>query len=172
MFYVLAFPQFHAPETARHYDRWRHDFDVPHAIETPAYVTLVFGANDAAQDHVTEISTQTALIRAQFNILMIWPKRDGSETLLFGDSEQGAQALTALHRTLHTGPLHSALSRDHPFVPHITLGHLPTFDAAETARAQIAPQLGAGWANIIDLTVVHRGPPVETRATYPLGRAA
>jgi 2'-5' RNA ligase len=175
MFYVLSFPEFDDPETAPRFDRWRKDYSVPHATEIPAHVTLVFAVHSvdehALLDHCAQIAARTSPITADFNTPMIWPERDGSETLLYTVPEQGAQALTDLHHRLHTGLLADALSHDHPFVPHITLGHFPRFDDARGARAHIANQRTNATARLTSLNVIRAGDSIETCASFPLSMA-
>jgi len=130
MLYTVALPQW-LEEDGERVQRWRKEYD-PRADLLAPHVTLVFGADvDAAAClvQVLTVGRHTAAFDVAWACAAPVPTGPG-KVHVYLLPEQGTAALVRLHRVLHEGPLAACRSTEHPFIPHVTLGVLPTFDQA------------------------------------------
>jgi 2'-5' RNA ligase len=141
----------------------RRRFD-PLAALVPPHITLVFPFE-------SELSTPQVRAHVEQAIGGIgsFPLRLGGITgsearYLLLNVKRGNDAIIELHDRLYTGPLGDHLSLKHTYVPHLTVGRLPTAQAFEAALAA-ATAMDVGIETVASAVSVYR---VEADSTRPL----
>jgi 2'-5' RNA ligase len=131
---VVAFPELEQPAQI---EAIRKRFD-PMAGVLGFHVTIVFpfSGPPAVAEHVQRRLENVA----PFDFELGGPVR-GDEVYVFLQVMRGVGAFLELHGSLYSAPLAPHLSSEHRYVPHMTIGRLPTAEAAnvaiETAAAHI-----------------------------------
>jgi len=95
-----------------------------------AHFTLVFGAAvvpvDRYQSHIESVVQGTSVIRFCFRYAMVCADQHNDSAYVFLVPDEGYSAISKLHDLLYTGPLESSLRLAFPYIPHITVGYLPS----------------------------------------------
>ncbi|WP_425037310.1 2'-5' RNA ligase family protein [Primorskyibacter sp. S187A] len=133
MIYVLAYPEFE-PFCATRIDDFRAAHEPHRAKLVPPHITLVFGAQSAHAQVITDLALAVADQTQEFPVIFdehaieFDPFEQKHKIfLLCGD---GAHQVTAMHKQLYEGDHRADLSAAHPFRPHMTI-------ATYAERAQI-----------------------------------
>lgn len=149
--------------------RRRHD---PQAAFVPAHVTLVFPFEDAEaaviEAHAAAVAPESAPFR--FHLAQLAAVQDplGPRSRLFLLPTTGAEALTALHDTLYSGPLAVWLRTDIVYTPHVTVGAFATLEAAQATLQAVGSVDIAGEIRAFDL-VAFDGRSIERLRRFALG---
>ena len=114
----------------------------PQASLLPAHVTLAFptelGTADAARD-VSRVACRSESIT--FTLRWARAIRDafGTGGHVFLVPDEGFNQIAALHDDLYLGVFAPSRRADIPFIPHITVGANPDFDACESIAREMTP---------------------------------
>ena len=138
---VVAYPQLAPPDQAWiDATRTAHD---PRAAWIRAHVTLVFPCDATDIDaHVASVVRDSAPIELVLRELRaVRDAYAGRGGHVFLVPDEGADAITALHDRLYTGPLAPHLRADLPFVPHMTVAADADFDACERIAARLRGEI-------------------------------
>lgn len=129
---IVAFPAFADPDAARQIEELRRRFD-PLAAAIPAHLTLVFPFA-AALPPGDLLAHVRAAVRELAPFPIVLQGITGSEDeYLFLNVKRGNDELIDLHDRLHSGPLADHRSREHTFVPHLTISRLGSSAAFRAA---------------------------------------
>lgn len=96
----------------------------------PPYFTLVFsGADLEPRAFIEQIRANAAdipRIRFRLRSALVAPEPTVGRYHVFLIPDEGFAAILQLHDALHAGPIESALRRDVPYLPHITVATCAT----------------------------------------------
>jgi 2'-5' RNA ligase len=100
-----------------------------------AHFTLVFGTTEVSvgsyQSHVESVVRATSSIRFCFRYAMVCADQHNDSAYIFLVPDEGYAAISKLHDLFYTGPLTSSLRLAFPYIPHITIGYLPSQQEAK-----------------------------------------
>ena len=127
--YTLAYPIL--SETDRDLiETFRRNHDFPYKDVVSAHFTLVFGLASIPVDdytkHVRSIASVTSEISFVSRYAMLGVDDVTDQGYVFLVPDQGYSDFSLLHDSLYTGILEQSLRLDIPFIPHITIGTLPS----------------------------------------------
>jgi 2'-5' RNA ligase len=140
---AVIFPRLEAAD-ANWIAEMRQAYDPAPSVAIEPHVTLIFPTRllDAAT-FVAQVERQSSGM-APFEFLLggavAVRDRDTPSTLLYLVPRLGADQIVSLHDRLYTGLLMSALRRDRPYVPHMTVGRFADFAKAEAAAMMLNRQ--------------------------------
>jgi 2'-5' RNA ligase len=171
--YVFSVPTW-APGVGDRVEAFRRRYEPARAVLVPAHVTFVFGVRalkcEELTARVSDVARQTAAFRVTFSIAEAHEDSIGGGYKLFLLADEGADALSALHRAMYAGNLECELRTDVPYRPHITVATADSAKGLETAllhvKALELPLMGR-----VDALQICAASPrgMETLAKFPLG---
>lgn len=171
MIAVVAYPRLE-PADSRAIEAIRTALD-PRAPHIAAHVTLAFPAAiapDEIRGHVAGVCAAARPIAFVLRRAMARKEADGSGRV-FLVPDEGAEAISSLHRRIYESPLLKAhLWPDPPYVPHVTVAVDPDYPRCE----KLAERLSAGtrpivgWIDTVSLIEV-REPRVVTLTEWAMG---
>ena len=140
MLAVLAYPDLEADDRA-----WIESVRAlrdPQAGLLPAHVTLAFPAELATAEAISEVS-RVANRSQSIPFTLRWARavREafGTGGHVFLVPDEGFNQIAALHDDLYLGVFAPSRRADIPFIPHITIGANPDFDACERIAREMTP---------------------------------
>lgn len=137
---VVAYPDLEADDRGWIESvRALHD---PQASLLPAHVTLVFPAELATAEAVSEVSSVASRSQSiAFTLRWARAVRDafGTGGHVFLVPDEGFNQIAALHDDLYLGVFASSRRADTPFIPHITIGANPEFDTCQGIAREMTP---------------------------------
>jgi 2'-5' RNA ligase len=159
--------------------RWIEAFRATHDPEAPrigVHFTLVFPVEAVPTDlgpDIAGVAESTQPI--SFVIRRTKVVRDvlGNVSQVFLVPDEGDAQITTLHDRLYAGMLRRYLRADIPFIPHMTVGAAPDFEAAERLAGELSDHCRMVRGTVENIELVNVGTRrVQTVATYTLGKAA
>ena len=130
LLFTLAYPELE--EADRHWiEDFRRAHDLPFRDVVAAHVTLAFGHGGMAraeyQAHVEEVAREwDGPIEFTCRYAMQGVDNGDARGYVFLVPDEGLSAIAWLHDRLYRGALAPALRLDIPYIPHITIGTLPS----------------------------------------------
>lgn len=132
--YTLAYPNLSRADHDR-IELFRQEHDLPFKDVVAAHFTLVFGQTSLAKDeyvkHVQVVAATVKPIDFVCRYAMLGVDDEDERGYVFLVPDEGFSAISRLHDRLYTGVLERSLRLHIPFIPHITVGTLPTTGAAK-----------------------------------------
>ena len=137
---VVAYPDLEADDRA-----WIESVRTlrdPQARRLPAHVTLAFPTELATADAARDVSS-VAHRSQSITFTLRWARAvraaSGAGGHVFLVPDEGFNQIAALHDDLYLGVFAPSRRADLPFVPHITIGANPDFDACESIAREMTP---------------------------------
>lgn len=113
---------------------WRFSHDPVHANLICPHVTLIFPTDALPESdfigHVGLIARAFSRRTVCFRSALPYREPRSELSFLYLVPDEGFGWLNRLHERLYSGPLGSALDPIRPYIPHITIGRLKTFQEA------------------------------------------
>lgn len=132
--YTLAYPSI-SDEDRERIELFRQQHDLPFKDVVAAHFTLVFGYSalplDEYIEHVSAVASNYQPINFACRYAMLGNDHAEDCGYVFLVPDEGNSDVSRLHDNLYSGKLESALKLDIPFIPHITVGTLPTTEEAK-----------------------------------------
>ena len=155
---VIAYPSFSAGQAQ--VTAWRAAFDPALADDVAPHVTLVFPTTALSAETLSDTASSSAAtcgpLHFRASHVMAWPEPGGDMALLFLLPEGALAALSRLHGALHAGPVAAVRRTDLPYLPHITIGRMPSADAAAECAAALSKGMEPVAGRIERISVVKR----------------
>lgn len=157
---VVAYPVLSAPD--REWIESVRAIHDPQASRLPVHVTLVFPTSEFPTSAADEVAAVARAFNAvPFVIRWARPVRDiaGPGGHVFLVPDEGFDEMSALHKALYAGGFGPTRLRDIMFIPHITVGARPDFEACEAIARQLSPleRQVRGRLEALDLIEIHAG---------------
>jgi 2'-5' RNA ligase len=159
---IVAFPRFEAPDGVERLSELRSRFDPLASLVAP-HLTLVFPFEDGIGDRDLADHVEGAVAGARAFPIVLRGVTAHEGEYLFLNVRRGNDELIGLHDVLYTGPLARHLARTHTFVPHLTVGRVPT--AALAAALDATAGVTEPFVAVVDAVSVYR---VDTDGSRPI----
>jgi 2'-5' RNA ligase len=112
--------------------RQRHD---PHFDTVEPHFTLVFGVRDVEPqrylDHIASVAANAKPIRFVCRYAMLGAYDVDDTAYVFLVPNEGNAEVSLLHDRLYTGELQPFHRLNFPYIPHITIGSMKSFEVAK-----------------------------------------
>jgi 2'-5' RNA ligase len=141
---VVAYPRITGAAAWQQVLAVRRRYD-PLATEMPAHLTLVFPFEDPLPDAALEAHVRSVVAGWRPLTITLAEITGHENPHLFLNVKRGNDELIDLHDRLYTGPLARHQLRWNTYVPHVTVGRLPTdqLSAALDATAGLTAAIPA-----------------------------